>query len=58
MSGDPSTDLVRRAHALTVAGGVARSTSEVAFEGAVPVWDDLPAATRAAARHGSPVVAE
>lgn len=58
MSGEPTTDLVRRAHALTVAGGVARSTSEIAFEGAVPLWDDLPAATRAAARHASPVVAE
>lgn len=58
MTDEPTTDLVRRAHDLTVPGGVARSTAEVAFGEAVPLWADLPEPMRRAARHRSPVVAE
>lgn len=58
MTEPASTDLVRRAHELTVSGGAARSTAEVAFEGVPLMWADLPAETRRAARHRTPVVAE
>lgn len=58
MTDAASQDLVRRAHELTLAGGAARSTAEVAFEGVPLMWGDLPAATRRAAKHPTPVVAE
>ncbi|MEN1975986.1 hypothetical protein [Cellulomonas olei] len=58
MSPSGSGDLVRRDHALVRAGGVARSTATVAFDGRSLRWGDLPAATRRAARHSSPVVAD
>lgn len=53
-----SSELVRRPHALVLPTGAARSTSELVFDSAPLVWDDLPASTRHAARHRTPVIAE
>jgi len=51
-------EVARRPDDLTVRGGSARSTRTTTFVGQVYSWADMPPATRRAAAHREPVVAE
>jgi hypothetical protein len=51
-------EVARRPDDLTVRGGGARSTRTTTFDGQVYSWADMPPATRRAAAHRAPVVAE
>lgn len=58
MTEQPSTDLVRRPHALATRPGTSGDTSTLVFDARPLVWGDVPAALRRAARHDAPVVAD
>jgi hypothetical protein len=58
MADGPTGALARRHHQLVRPGGGARSTSTTTFEGEHLTWSDLPAPTRRAARHRTPVVVD